>query len=351
MAKQITPRSTKNEILGAYNQLLHEVQDKKTEEPKIIQKEKKEQETIKKASTNNYEQIVNGISGLKLNISKELDKLNEQLVGEYEKLSDIQKAIELEKRNLDELYQVTASADSLAAMLLAQKVKKEEFEIEITTRQADFEGKIAKEKEAFETEMAEKRAQWKKEKEEQDVAAKEHVNKLKTLREREEEEYRYNIKLSRKKDEDAYVEKMEKQMRELTDKKAAFEKEIAEREQKVGEAESELKELRTKAASFPKELEKAVKDAETALEEKISMQYNFEKELNTKQTDGELALKDQSIASLKEKIKEQELFIKELARKANDAESNVKDIAVKAIESSSKVQVVERQVDKTAAKD
>ncbi len=39
MAKEITPRSTKNDILDAYNQLLHEVQEKKTEEPKAIQKE------------------------------------------------------------------------------------------------------------------------------------------------------------------------------------------------------------------------------------------------------------------------------------------------------------------------
>ena len=351
MAKEITPRSTKNDILDAYNQLLHEIQEKKTEEPKVIQKEMKEQETIKKASANNFEQIVNGIAGLKLNVSKELDKLNEQLVSEYQKLADIQQAIELEKINLDELYQVTANADSLAAMLMAQKAKKEEFEAEMETSRTEFEDKMTKEKDVFDAEMAELRTQWKKEKEEQDAAAKENTSKLKTLREREEEEYKYNLGLNRKKDTDIYTEKSGKQEQELKDKKMAFEKDIAEREQKVEEAESELKELRTKALNSPKELEKAVKDAETVLEEKLAMQYNFEKELTTKQTAGELALKEQTIASLKEKIKEQEQFVRDLSKKANDAESNVKDIAVKAIESSSKVQVVERQVEKSAAKE
>ncbi len=351
MAKQITPKSTKNEILDAYSQLLEEVQEKKTEEPKIIQKEKKEQETIEKASSNNYEQIVNGIAGLKLNISKELDKLNEQLVSEYEKLADIQKAINLEKKNLDELYQITANADSLAAMLMAQKIKKEEFEAEMSSTQVAFETKIAKDKDTFDDEMAEKRVQWKKENDLHEATTKENVIKLKTLRDREEEEYRYTLDLNRKKDSDAYAEKKEKQERELSEKKISFEKEIVEREQKVAEVEAELKELRTKTNNFPKDLENTVKKAEELMESKLAMQYNFEKELTEKQTAGELALKEQSIVLLKEKIKEQEQFVKELSKKASDAEGNVKDIAVRAIESSSNIQFIEKQIEKKTSTD
>jgi hypothetical protein len=46
-------------------------------------------------------------------------------------VEELQQAIEFEKKNLEELYQLSANTDSLAVILLAQKEKKEAFEKEM----------------------------------------------------------------------------------------------------------------------------------------------------------------------------------------------------------------------------
>lgn len=300
---------------------------------------------VKNAATLSNEGIVKEISGLKVSLSTALDKLNESYITEFRKFEELQQAIQIEKRQLEDLYQLSASTDSLSAMLLAQKEKKEQFEQEMATRKTELDKKIKTEKERFDTEMAEKRSQWKKEQELYAAQSKEALDEKKKSQLREDEEYLYNLKITQKKETDQYEEKKQKLEKELSDKKAAFEKEFAERETKIQEAEAELKELRIKNAAFPDELEKAVNAASLAISEKLETQFGFEKELKKKETEGELKLKDQIIATLNAKIKDMETSIKELSQKATTAESSVKDIAIRAIESSSKSYFVEKTKD------
>jgi hypothetical protein len=159
---------------------------------------------------------------------------------------------------------------------------------------------------------------------------------------RAEEEYQYSIKITRKKEVDLYEEKKQKLEKDLADQRIAFEKEFAEREVKIKEAEAELKELRTRNAAFPADLEKAVNASVLAVTEKLETTFRFEKELREKEAQGELKLKEQIIETLKSKIKDMEITMKELSQKANNSEVSVKDIAIKAIESTSKPYFVEK---------
>ncbi|MDP2335005.1 MAG: hypothetical protein Q8N05_00870 [Bacteroidota bacterium] len=351
MEPEISLKNTKNEILSAYEDVLKKIQNQKTTEPKQVQEEKRQLEVVKKASENTTEGIVNGITALKLNIAKELDKLSEQLTAEYKKLEDIQSAIRLEKQNLDELYQVTASADSLAAMLQAQKEKKAFFEAEMAEKRSafdekmkadkqSFDEKISSENESFETSLKAQKELWKTEQLKWAEQQKELKEKSEKDRKREEEEYTYNLKLTRKKETDIFEEKKANQEKELAEKKKAFDLEIARREAEVVAAETELKELRTKNAAFPAETEKAVAAAVKSATEKLQAEFRFEKELTAKQTEGEIKLKDQTIETLKSKIKDMEAIISESSKKAATAETSVKDIAMKAIESSGKMQLI-----------
>lgn len=353
MEKEFSAKSTKNEILAAYEELLTKVKQQKSDQPKQIQEETRKKEVVSKASENSTEGIVNGIVSLKLGVAKELDKLSEQLTAEYKKLEQIQFAITLEKKNLEELYEVTANADSLAAMLLAQKEKKAQFEIEMALKKSEleekmktersaFDEKITIEKENFDATMRAQKELWKVDQQKWTDQQKELKDNTEKQRKREEEEYLYNLKLTRKKETDAYEEKKTKLEKELTDKKTAFEKEISERESKVLTAEAELLELRAKALSYPKELEKAITTTEKAITEKLSVQFNFEKQLTAKQTEGELKLRDQTINTLQSKIKDIETANKELSGKTITAENTVKDIAIKAIESARKLQIIDK---------
>jgi len=250
--------------------------------------------------------------------------------------------VEIEKENLQGLYQITANADSLAALLMAQKVKREDFEADLASKRNAFEQQLDSDKHQLETEIQQKREQWKKEKAIAELQSKEDAGELKKKRERDEEEYSYNLQLIRKKDTDSYQERKLKLEKELTDKKALFESDIAMRESKIQEAETELKLLREKSESFPAEIEKSVKQAEKLVTEKLQTQYKFETELTSQQSVAELKLREQTVQSLLAKIKDLDAIIKELTSKAIIAEASVKDIAIKAIESSGKMQIFEK---------
>jgi hypothetical protein len=348
MATHPNSKNTKNEILAAYDELLKKVSDNKTEEPKKLQEAQKQEAVVKKAESLSNESIIKGIAGLKVDITSALDKLGEKFAEEYKKFDELQQAIQTEKKNLEDLYQLSASTDSLSVMLLAQKEKKEQFEKEMAARKTELDEKIKSEKERFDAEMAEKRVLWKKEQEILLEKQKEENDKITKTRKREEEDYNYSLQLTRKKDADLYEEKKQKLEKDLTDKKAAFEKAVAERETNLKIAENELAELRKKSETFPTELEKAVALAVKIATEKTETIFKFEKELREKEVEGELKLKEQTILTLNSKIKDIETSLKELSQKTATAETSLKDIAFKAIEHSSKPYYIEKQKENTA---
>lgn len=297
---------------------------------------------VQKASESSSQGIIKNIADLKLSITGELEKVEDSLFSEFKRLSEIQQAIKIEKENLEELYQLSANTDSLAAILLAQKEKKRLFEEEMAQKEKDLMDRINSERQKFDEEMGIKKTNWDKEKKEYELTFKEVQAEEKKKRQREEDEYIYKLKVERQKEEDEYLSKKEKLEKELAEQKASFEKEIKERELQIKTSEDELSTLRKQSEAFPKELGSKIKEAEDAVRKELSTKYNFEKELFAKDVDGQLKLKDKTITSLEAKIKEQDTLIKQTGLKADTAEKTVKDIAIKAIESASKVQVFEQ---------
>lgn len=324
MAKEVSTKNTKNEILDAYNELLEKIQSEKKSEPKAEKERSEKQEIIKNAGMVNFESIVKNISELKLYLGNALDKLEDSLIEEFKKLSNLQEAIKIESANLEELYQIKQNADSLAALLATQKAKKIEFDEEMKT----------------------KTLAWEKEQKDYEAKIKETDEQLKKNRKREEEEYKYNLELGRKKEQDSYNEKKTAQEKTLAEKKADFEKQIAERETAVSLKEKELEDLRSRVEAFPKELDKALKDIEKTVTDNLTSKYKFEKELLAKEIEGERKLKDQIILNLELKIKEQAKLIDQLTTKADHASDQVKNIAIKALDSSANIRYMNREKEK-----
>jgi hypothetical protein len=324
----VSEKSTKAEILKAYEALLKNVQQAKADVPKQIQEEKQKKEILEKVAGITGESIVQSIAGLKSNLGSALDDILQHLSSEFKKLEEIRAAIALEKKSLEDLYELSANTDSLAAMLLTQREKKESFETDMKEKEV-----------AFANEMAEKRVQWELEKARQKAGEKEYADDLSKRHKREEEEYAYNLKIKRQKEQDDYDTRKFQLEKELIDKKAKFEQEIANREAELKSAEAGLAELRKNNAEFPVKLEKALKDRGAEITKQLQTKYEFDIKLMEKQNEADIRLKDQIIVSLQEKIKEQQAQLKEYTDKANRAEANVKDIAVKAIENASKIRM------------
>lgn len=340
--QEISMKNTKNEILKAYEALLKQVQEKKQDDPKKEQEQRKQEKFVKQAGSLSYDKIVSNIAGIKTELTSELDKLSERFIDEFKRFEELQLAIQVEKKNLEELYGLSVNTDSLAAMILAQKAEREKFEEEMAEKKEAFDTRIKEEKEQFESSIAEKRLQWKKEQEAHAEKQKEEADESKKKKAREEEEYQYNLKLTRKKETDAYEERKQKLEKDLIDKKKAFEQEVVEREAGLKAAEKELEDLRVRNHAFPGELDKAVAAAVKETTDKLQSEFKYVQQLKAKENEGELRLKDQWIETLRGKIKDLETQIKEMAQKTTTAESSVKDIALRAIESSGKVYYAEK---------
>ncbi len=333
MTKTISEKNTKTEIIEAYNEVLAKLKEQKTLNQQAVKKEAGIKESLNEASASTIGDIVNHLAGLKVQIVKTIDDLEEKMIAEYRRFSGLQQAAVAQTKMLDELYGIQAEADSLTALVLAQKEKK-----------AAFEAQMEQTKASFDEDMSEKRQYWKKEQEEFDLAKKERDAQLKKERQREEEEYTYNLQLARKKDADEYEARKAAQEKELSAKKTALEKEWDEREAEISSKETELSDLREKITVFPKELDKAVKDTEKTVTERIEFKFKHEMELIQKETEGERKLHQQAVEALQSRIKEQDELIRQLTQKADESVQQVQTIAVKAIEGASAQRVVTERV-------
>jgi hypothetical protein len=324
MTKTVSEKSTKTEILDAYNELVVKVREQKAMDSRVAKKETEEKETVKTASQNSVEGIVKNLANLKLDIVKAMDTLEEKLIAEFRRLTELQQAIHIETKELDDTYGIKSEAETLATILLAQKEKRTAFELEIEQKKSDFEA-----------DMGQKKAQWKKEQEEYESAKKERDQQAKKERQREEEEYEYDLQLKRKKDNDVYETKKAALEKQLAERKSVFERDFAEREALIASKEKELADLRTKVESFPKELDKVAKDTEKSVTDRIEFKYKYQAELGAREVEGEKRLHQQMITALEAKIKDQDEQIRQLTQKANESVQQVQAIAVKAIEGAS----------------
>lgn len=337
MEKKPTSSNTKTEILQAYNELLKKKENESNKNPKEEKAQEQKAETVKVAASLSAESIVKGLTDIKLNISASLDKVENSLLQEFNKLEKLQEAIRFESDYLEDLYDIKANADSLAVLIAVNKEKKQLFEKEMDDKKTIFDELMLEKKQGWEKEQKERIQQWK---EEDDLRKK--------MQKREEDEYKYLQNITRKKEEDEYVSKKLAQEKELLEKKFTVEKNLNDRESLIASKENELESLRKQVADFPSILEKEVASAKTQQEQQLATQYKFEKDLFAKGMEGEVKLLQQRISSLETRIKEQDATIVALNEKASTAGSQVQNIAMKALDSaaSMRFQPLEKREEK-----
>lgn len=319
--KKISASNTKNEILKAYDELLKQLKEKQSPDPQKEMAFKRKNEILKEVSEQSDEKIIQQISSLKVELNSSLDTIEDQLRSSHRKLKNMHDAIQIQEDRLAELYQINQEADSLAALLAAQKSEKTRFE--------DF--------------MADQKDKWNKEQANLEALRKEEEESLKKNRKREDEEYNYSLQQKRKKESDLYEEKKNKLEKELKDRKESFEKEIKEREQAVTLNENELQDLRKQAADFPVVVKKEVDLAVKTTEMTLKKEHEHQQVLMQKEYESELKLQKQTIDNLLSRIKDLELQIKQAYAKMDLSEKNVKDITLKAIDSNAVVRASENQ--------
>lgn len=324
--KKLAMTNTKQEMLDAYNALLKQLQEKQAGElrPEKKMEEKKTKEAVTVAESLGSESVAKEINNLKLDVNKMLTQLYDRLDAEVNKFMVIQNAIAAKERDIRELFEIEKSAMTLAALIEAQNLKRQEFASEMDVK-----------KEALKQEIETQRDEWEKEKEIHEAAVKERDAAEKKRQARDKEEFDYNFKREQQLATDRYKYDKAKLEQELKDKKEALENELKARETAIAEREEELADLRKRAAQFPKDIETAVNRAIKETAERIIFEAKAKEDLLKKEFEGERNVLKTRNESLEKTAKEQNDRMAKLSQQLEEAYQKVQDIAVKTVEGAS----------------
>lgn len=178
----VAAKDSKQQLLQAFQQILAE---NKKLESKIATKQEsaeklKNKQILEVASTYTVDSIVKSLADLQLEFGGIVNTLSEKLAKENSKLDELNRAIEIETQNLNELQQIRVVADTLDILTQEHQEKLKTLEQDTNSKQ-----------EALEKEIEQTRKTWQQEEELYAESVNIFNNLLVKDRALETEEYQY----------------------------------------------------------------------------------------------------------------------------------------------------------------
>ncbi len=328
----VTMTNTKKEMLEAYHLMKKQLQEKARE---MLNAEKERAEMKKElaaatADTQAAQDPLHRLHDLRGAISRELASLAERFEQEMDTYRKVQGAVEAKQEELKSLYEIETAASDLAALLNAQRAKKEEFGREMEARRA-----------ALEEEMREARSQWGKEKTAREQDVKEQADVIKKQRQREKDEFEYAFEREKEKSRNALEDELNALTKEIEQKRKDLEQELSRkkaelelREESIAKREKELASLQEQVQTFPQTLESRVQAAVDDTKTRLSSDFEKMQALTESRYEGEKNVLVSKVESLERMVKAQETQIAELSRRHEQAYEKVQEIANRAVEAS-----------------
>lgn len=273
-------KKTKTEILEEYNKLLEKYEELMASSS--ILSNSSSQTLFEKAKSWTSESFARALSDLRIAMNDTLNQLSDTLQTETQKLNEIQQAIDLSKKNLQIHYGVQVAADTLQNLISENENKKKEYEKELTARKMEMV---------------------------------EEVSKIKKDWAREQEEYEYNTKTKRNRDEEAYQAIKTQHEEEMTAKS------------------EEIQKMREQVEKFPKELESALKQKEQEVTKILRSEFDTKVASLKKDWESEKNIFEITIKNLEETVKKQTSEISSWRVEAEKAAKKAQELAIKIVES------------------
>jgi len=327
----VSMTNTKKELLEAYEEAKEQFE---TLSKDLLDAEKARKRLEKKvaaatADAQAEQDPLKRLHDLRGTLSRELTELAERFETEIETYRKIQSAIETKNEELNTIYGVETAASDLAALIDAQRVKKEQFERDMQDQKG-----------AFEAEMEEIRTQWQREKADLDRRAKEHAEAIDKQRQREKEEYEYTFARDQAQRKNALDDELQTLEKGLALKRSEFENEsqnrtaeLDTREESIASREKEMETLQKEVESFPKRSEDTVQKAVADATERLTINFKGDKALMEARFEGERNVLMEKIQALEKMVASQAAQISDLAKKNELAYEKVQDIANRAVTS------------------
>lgn len=321
MAKEVTAKSTKTEILEAYNEV----------KAKLDAMDSMKDDPMKKVAEAEIKRVSDSAETI---VGKNI--LSPEIVGAY---NDLMKDIESKKKTLKELYDIEIEANSMVAMINAHKEKEVELKAKYDSMKAELDAEVAEKKAKAQEELVKLADQKKETLENIRKESKELMNALNVERARNKEEYDYVTKRSRQKENDVWADEKATREKVLAEKEAA----VKLRETEVSAKEEYIAELESKVAEIPTLVETAKAEGIKKGESDAGKSYSFEKRtIETKNEYEQKALKD-TVARLEAALAAEKEAKETLQDKLDSAYAQMRELASETVKSSGGVKILDRE--------
>lgn len=302
-------KKTKIELIADYEKLLASFEEAKgsaktlfsPRNDEVISKSKNEltseqaREAVRKLKVNVSEKLNDFSQSISLSLGQILDQINAQV----EKFSELQKAVDVSAERLQAEHKIEMTVEALEVLMGEFETRRKALEEEINTKEKELESEIGAKEKELETEIGAKRKQW----------------------EREQEEYVYELKLKRQREENEYGYKAEKR-----------EQDLKAREEEIKKQEAELMRLRKEVEEMPELVEKRVAQKEQELKKVLETSYKQKYEDDKKESEFEKRMTEAKIKSLEGQTKDLEIGLSLARKDAEAANKKAQELAVKVIE-------------------
>lgn len=314
----LTMKNTKQELFDAYSEALKKVEEvKKMKETPADMAERKRKVAVEE----------NAAKAIESNI------FNDEITQQYR---DVMETIENKQKELQELYDIETEASSLAAIINAAKEKEYQLDEEYKAKREKLTTEHRELVEEFRKELDELIA--KKDTATNDVRAAraEEIAKVKQERQREEEEYGYNLTRQRKIENDRWEDEKSEREKILTAKEEAANNMFAEAEARL----DELEELREKVAEIPELIANAEKEAKELGQKEAAKECGYKKTMYEKEKEYEIAKLEDKASMLEEKLALEESKVVALQEKLDEAYSKMNTLASDTVKANGAVRIV-----------
>ncbi|BAU66658.1 hypothetical protein STA3757_40630 [Stanieria sp. NIES-3757] len=325
-------KSTKAQIWEAYKTLEKEKKTLESELKKtvflsspVIKENNTTNHTKVNLSDKNMEQTIKILEKLQTDFSSSVGNLSEQLVAESSSFQTIQELISIERKQLEELHQLTEiNENTIDHLIQTYQSSAKQFIEELNQKEENIQQEIESLKQA-----------WTKEKEIFTRTVKERNENYQKTKQREAEEYECNLDLQRDLQEEQYEQQKKHLYQELATARLQLEKQWQQREETITGQEQEYTEAKNKVAAFEEQLKIKIKQAEEEGKSIGNYQAKVKADLRTKEIEGQTKNYQLRIQTLEQTIHNQEVRIDKLSQQLELVLKQVQDLAVKAIEGTS----------------
>lgn len=318
---KITMKSTKQEIMEAYEEAMK----------KIAESESGKDDPVAAAKAENDKKIIESADTV-----AEGSILNPEIISQY---NDLKTAIQMKKEELNNLYGIEAEANSLVAIINAHKDKDTELKEKYNTKMKELDVSANERAEKLNNDIA----ALEQKKHDLIVATSVEYEELKKefdkQRKRDEEEYEYNLKRSRKVENDRWEDEKAAREKELTEREAAVKADEAE----LADRTSYIEELEKKVEEIPDLIQDAKDKAFAEGKAKADKSNAFEVRALKQQSDYNTQILEDKVDRLYSEVDSLKAEKANLQAKLDDAYAQMRELAAETVKSTGGVKILSGQ--------